>query len=166
MCMAKSKLYLNGINIESVKLGTSDVKLYLSDTLVYPLGPSVNVTYDVATYDGNPQVAENIVVTDKSGNTLVENVDYVVTENNGGTNAGKYPLVLTFMGQYEGTFTTKFVIDKVTPTVIAPTTISGLIYNGTSQALVNAGSVDWGTLKYSLDDETYDTTIPSGINAR
>ena len=163
--MARSKFYLNGINIGNAKLGNSDVKLFLGENLVYPLGPSVDVTYDVATYDGNPQVAENIVVTDKSGNTLVENVDYVVTENNGGTNAGKYPLVLTFMGQYEGTFTTKFVIDKVTPTVIAPTTISGLIYNGASQALVNAGSTDWGTLKYSLDNVTYDTSVPSGINA-
>jgi hypothetical protein len=163
--MGNSKVYLGNINIGNAKLGTSDVKLYLGDMLVYPFGPKVFITYDVATYNGTLQTAQNIVVTDESGNTLVENVDYVVTENNGGTNAGTYNLIITLMGQYQGTARTNFVINKVTPTVIAPTTISGLIYNGTSQALVSAGSVDWGALKYSLDDETYDTTIPSGINA-
>ena len=55
-------------------------------------------------------------------------------------------------------------IAKVTPTVTAPTAKS-LTYNGSAQALVNAGSTDWGTLKYSLDNSTYSTSIPSGTNA-
>ena len=163
--MGNSKLFLNGINIGSVKLGTSDVILYLGEELVYPLGSRVSITYDAATYNGTLQTAQNIVVTDESGNTLVENTDYVVTENNGGTNAGRYPIVITMMGQYEGTSRTSFVIDKVTPTVSAPTVISGLVYNSSQQALINPGSTDYGTLKYSIDGTDYSATIPSGTTA-
>ena len=165
MCMANSKLFLNSINIGSAKLGTSDVILYLGEELIYPLGSSVDITYDTATYNGVLQTAQNIVVTDKSGNTLVESVDYVVTENNGGINAGNYPIVISMMGQYQGTARTNFVINKVTPTVSAPTAISGLIYNSSQQALVNAGSTDYGTLKYSTDGTNYSAAIPSGTTA-
>ena len=55
-------------------------------------------------------------------------------------------------------------IAKVTPTVTAPTAKS-LTYNGSAQALVNAGSTNWGTLKYSLDNSTYSTDVPNGTNA-
>lgn len=56
-------------------------------------------------------------------------------------------------------------IAKVTPTVTVPTAKTGLAYNGTAQELVNTGSIDFGTLQYSLDDETYSTSVPSGTNA-
>jgi hypothetical protein len=161
----KSKGFLGNTNIGLFKLGDSDVKLYLGDMLVYPLDSSVDITYDAATYNGLLQTAQNIVVTDKSGNTLVENVDYVVTENSGGINAGSYPIVISMMGQYQGTARGDFVIGKVTPTVSAPTAISGLIYNSSQQALVNAGSTDYGTLKYSTDGTNYSAAIPSGTTA-
>ena len=161
--MANSKAYLGNINIGNAKLGTSDVKLYLGDMLVYPFGSKVFITYDVATYNGTLQTAQNIVVTDESGNTLVENVDYVVTENNGGTNAGTYNLIITLMDQYQGTARTKFVINKVTPTVTAPTA-KVLTYNTQAQELVNAGSTDYGTLKYSLNNSTWSTSIPTATN--
>jgi len=35
--METNKLFLNGTNIGSVKLGTSDVKIYLGTKLIYPL---------------------------------------------------------------------------------------------------------------------------------
>jgi hypothetical protein len=161
----KSKGFLGNTNIGLFKLGDSDVKLYLGDMLVYPLDSSVDITYDAATYNGLLQTAQNIVVTDKSGHTLVENVDYVVTENSGGINAGSYPIVISMMGQYQGTARGNFVIGKVTPTVSAPTAISGLIYNSSQQALVNAGSTDYGTLKYSTDGTNYSAAIPSGTTA-
>ena len=56
-------------------------------------------------------------------------------------------------------------IAKVTPTVTAPTPKSGLIYNESEQVLANAGSTNYGTLQYSVDDTTYDVSIPTGINA-
>lgn len=55
-------------------------------------------------------------------------------------------------------------IAKVTPTVTAPTAKT-LTYSGSAQALVNAGSANWGTLKYSLDNSTWGTSVPTGTNA-
>ena len=56
-------------------------------------------------------------------------------------------------------------ISKVTPTVSAPVAKIGLIYNATSQDLINAGSTNFGTLQYSLDNVNYGTSIPQGVNA-
>lgn len=47
----------------------------------------------------------------------------------------------------------------------APTAISGLIYNGSAQALINAGTASGGTMNYSLDNSTWSTTIPTQTNA-
>ena len=165
--MANSKFFLGDFNIKSLKLGNSDVKVCLGDTLLYPLSKSIEdavVTCASATYNGSSQTAQSITVT-LSGVTLVEDTDYTVTQNTGGTNAGSYPVVVAGIGNYEGTASGTFTIDKVTPTVTAPTAVTGLVYNASSQALVNAGSTNFGTLKYSLDDSTYTTDVPSGMNA-
>lgn len=48
----------------------------------------------------------------------------------------------------------------------APTAKTGLVYDGSAQALVSAGTVEnGGTMKYSLDKETWSTVIPTAINA-
>ena len=39
------------------------------------------------------------------------------------------------------------------------------MYNGSAQDLITAGTTTTGTIKYSLDDTTYDTAIPQGTNA-
>ena len=40
-----------------------------------------------------------------------------------------------------------------------------MTYNGSAQTLANAGSTNWGTLQYSLDNSTYSTSVPSGTGA-
>ena len=63
--------------------------------------------------------------------------------------------------QYVGTFT----INKVDPTVTAPGTVDGTVtYNGKAQTLFTFGSTSHGTLKYSLDQETWSETLPQGTN--
>ena len=47
----------------------------------------------------------------------------------------------------------------------APTAITGLVYNGSAQALVNAGTATNGTMKYSLNNSTWSASIPSATNA-
>lgn len=85
------------------------------------------------------------------------------------TNAGDYTIYwkLTGDANHNDVASTAISVSiaKVTPTVTAPTAKTGLVYDGTAQELVNAGSTDYGTLQYSLDNETYSTSIPSGINA-
>ena len=65
-------------------------------------------------------------------------------------------------------------MNKVTPTVTAPTLKTGLVYNGSSQALINAGSTNYGTLMYrdteiapESDWDTFDwiTTVPTATNS-
>jgi len=165
--MAKSKSFLGDINIHSFKLGTKDIKLYLGDNLIYPTSTSLAyavVTCESATYNAQTQIAEEITVV-LSGNTLTKDVDYNVTQNSGGINAGSYKVEVTGINNYEGTVSSTFTIDKVTPTVTAPTPLTSLVYNGNAQALINSGSTNWGALQYSLDNSTYSASIPSGTNA-
>ena len=46
-------------------------------------------------------------------------------------------------------------VTKATPSVTAPTAKSGLVYSGSAQQLINAGSTTGGTLKYSLNNSTW-----------
>ena len=85
-----------------------------------------------------------------------------------GTNATSYTSYWRLVGDSNhnnvNSTSISTTIAKVTPTVTAPTAKS-LTYNGSAQALANAGSTNWGTLKYSLDNSTYSTSVPSGTNA-
>ena len=56
-------------------------------------------------------------------------------------------------------------IAKAAPTYTAPTAKSGLVYTGSAQDLLNAGSTSDGTIQYSSDNENWDTIVPSGTNA-
>ena len=56
-------------------------------------------------------------------------------------------------------------IDKATPTVTTPTARTGLVYNGSAQNLANPGSTNGGTLKYSIDNVTWSTSVPPRTTA-
>ena len=65
-------------------------------------------------------------------------------------------------------------MNKVTPTVTAPTLKTGLVYNGTAQELVTPGSTNYGTLMYrdtgSAPESVWDTidwitTVPTATNS-
>ena len=49
--------------------------------------------------------------------------------------------------------------------VTEPTANENLVYNKSSKELVNKGSTNYGTLLYSLDGKSYNTTCPSATNA-
>ena len=127
-----------------------------------PVTATIELSQDTYTYDGN--VKEPTVTVKDSGN-IIDPSEYTVTYSNN-INAGTSTVTISDNtgGDYNVIGSTTFTINKVTPTVTAPTAKS-LTYNGSAQALVNAGSANWGILKYSLDDSTYSTGIPSGTNA-
>lgn len=85
------------------------------------------------------------------------------------TNAGSYTVYWKLVGDSNHTdvspTTISVTIAKVTPTVTSPTIVSGLVYDGTAQSLVSAGSTNFGTMKYSIDNETWSTSIPEATNA-
>ncbi len=107
----------------------------------------------------------------------VETVDksYVSLSIEGsGTAADTYTATATLQGTKSANYqlstatkTTQFSIGKTTPTVTAPTVATSLVYNGTDQALLaTAGSTNGGTLKYSIDGESWTTTIPQAKAAQ
>lgn len=55
-----------------------------------------------------------------------------------------------------------------TPATItsAPTAKSNLVYNGTEQELINAGTATGGTLQYKLDGGSYSTALPKAKDAK
>ncbi|MBQ8546824.1 MAG: hypothetical protein IJ437_07795 [Clostridia bacterium] len=89
--------------------------------------------------------------------------NYTVTyDKNEIINVGTYKATLT-VG--EVSVSLDFAITEATPKVTAPTA-NTLTYNGEAQALVSAGSTDFGTMLYSLtEDGEYTTSIPQGTNA-
>ncbi|MBO6302661.1 MAG: leucine-rich repeat protein, partial [Ruminiclostridium sp.] len=73
----------------------------------------------------------------------------------------------------EATCKVKLTVNKATITesdITVPTAKTGLTYTGSAQALITAGSCEYGIMQYALGTATeatepYTTTIPTGTNA-
>lgn len=114
------------------------------------------------TYDGTAQTPTFTVTL---GNTTFTADDYDVTVT-AQTNAGSYTATITGKDNCTGTISNvTWSIGKATPSVTAPTANTGLVYKGTAQELISAGSADFGTLLYSLDDTSYSEDIPTATDA-
>ena len=59
--------------------------------------------------------------------------------------------------------TTTFSISKAASSVITAPTVNTLTYTGSAQALVTAGAASGGTMQYSLDNQTFTESVPTGI---
>lgn len=59
----------------------------------------------------------------------------------------------------------EITVNKATPTSEAPTAKTDLVYTGTAQALVTAGTATGGTMVYSLNGQDYDDAVPTGTKA-
>lgn len=118
------------------------------------------VTAANQTYSGS---ALTPVPTVTLGGETVPSTGYDVTYSNN-TNAGTATVTITGKGDYTGSASGNFTINKAAPTYTAPTAKS-LTYNTGSQELLNAGSTSHGAIQYSSDNSTWGTTIPSQTNA-
>lgn len=124
-------------------------------------------TYTSPTYSG---LAQNLLNAGSTSNGTIQyssnGSDWSTTIPQG-TNAATYTSYWRLVGDsnHNDVSSTSIVttIGKVTPTVTIPTA-KVLTYNTSAQALVNAGSTDFGTLKYSLDNSTWSTSIPTATN--
>lgn len=169
-------------NLDTVKV---DDKVVTSYTLVPKKGI---YTIEVTDKSGNKTTLNNITVNWEkvkkptveskvyTGQTLTANISenglYTVKENNGGIDVNEYDVQLTLKDPTnyrweDGTVdtTVKFNITQATPVVTKPTTKT-LTYNGSEQELVNAASTNGGTVKYSLDNKNWSTSIPTGKDAK
>ena len=173
-------------NLDTVKADGQTVE---STNGSYTLVPKKGTyTIEVTDKTGNKTTLNNITVNWEkvkkptveskvyTGQTLTANISenglYTVKENNGGIDVNEYDvqLILKDPTNYrweDGTIdtTVKFNITQATPVVTKPTT-KPLTYNGSEQELVNAASTNGGTVKYSLDNKNWSTSIPTGKAAK
>ena len=115
------------------------------------------------TYTGSP--LKPAVVVKDGETTLVENTDYTLTYDNN-LNVGTATVTATGIGNYTGTQTKEFAITKADMVITVPTAKTGLVYTTQPQALATAGSVEGGELLYSLDNQTWTATVPTGTEAK
>ena len=173
-------------NLDTVKVDGQTVE---STNGSYTLVPKKGTyTIEVTDKTGNKTTLNNITVNWEkvkkptveskvyTGQTLTANISenglYTVKENNGGIDVNEYDVQLTLKDPInyrweDGTIdtTVKFNITQATPVVTKPTTKT-LTYNGSEQELVNAASTNGGTVKYSLDNKNWSTSIPTGKAAK
>ena len=120
------------------------------------------ITYTIENNPGGGQVTMFSWEKENSDNSWSSVSD---TPKDAGKYRGTADIAETDNYQGATTYTAEFTISKATPTVNAPTPIENLAYTGSAQALVNAGSTDFGTLIYSTDGTNYSTDIPTVTNA-
>jgi hypothetical protein len=86
-----------------------------------------------------------------------------------GTNAGSYDIWYRVQGDsnVNDVPSVKLTnsIAKVDACYVAPTAVTGLVYDESSHALLNAGSSTCGTIQYSSDEVNWSSNIPEGTNA-
>ena len=173
-------------NLDTVKVDGQTVEPTNGSYILVP--KKGTYTIEVTDKTGNKTTLNNITVNWEkvkkptveskvyTGQTLTANISenglYTVKENNGGIDVNEYDVQLTLKDPTnyrweDGTVdtTVKINITQATPVVTKPTTKT-LTYNGSEQELVNAASTNGGTVKYSLDNKNWSTSIPTGKAAK
>lgn len=173
-------------NLDTVKVDGQTVEPTNGSYILVP--KKGTYTIEVTDKTGNKTTLNNITVNWEkvkkptveskvyTGQTLTANISenglYTVKENNGGIDVNEYDVQLTLKDPTnyrweDGTVdtTVKFNITQATPVVTKPTTKT-LTYNGSEQELVNTASTNGGTVKYSLDNKNWSTSIPTGKAAK
>ena len=117
------------------------------------------VTYGTAITQGTNQVTTNSLC---AGHTLSA-ITLTQSTTNATTNGTITPSAATIMdgsnnvtSNYNITYNTgTLTINKAAPTYTAPTAKTNLVYNGSEQTLINAGSATGGTMCYSFDNSSW-----------
>lgn len=124
------------------------------------------ITYGNSISTGTSQVATSGLV---SGDSLTA-VTLTPSTTDATTSGNIIPSNATTsngIGNYDVSYVAgTLTINKATPTYTAPTAKTNLKYNGSAQALLNAGTTSHGTIYYSSDNSTWSTTIPTGTSVK
>ena len=128
------------------------------------VSPKVTVS-GTYTFDGTAQEPGTANVKVEDGTTLIPATEYTLSYRDN-VSAGTATVIVTNAngGNYIVNGTGTFEIAKGAASVAtAPTGLTNLPYNGTEQALVQAGTASDGTIVYSLSEKgEYSLTIPTG----
>ena len=126
--------------------------------------PTITLSETSYVYDGKEKKP---TVTVKDGNITIPTSEYTVSYSNN-VNVGTATVTIADKngGNYVVSGSAKFTITSATANVTAPKAKSGLVYNGSAQELITAGSSTAGEMQYSLDGNNYSTAIPKGTDAK
>lgn len=125
------------------------------------------------TYDGDAHAALSLSVTYPTNSTLKYRLKgttaWSITVPTF-TDANESGYVVEYSISHSGFVTVigeaNFIIYKASSSVVTnPTEVDDFNYDGTSHALVNAGTASGGTLVYSINGGDYSSNIPTVINA-
>ena len=139
----------------------------------YEMQMDVDVSNYTGEYDGNVH-SPNITVSDPTSNYTIKYSNdggstYTLDEPVGTDTVGEHTVYFKVTSPLYVTYKSnaKVTITKATPTYkTTPTVKTDLVANGSAQALVNAGSSDYGTVVYRLNETgEFSETIPSGTDA-
>ena len=141
--------------------GIKNTTIFLDITKMYRLTKSITpatITCNPVPYNGSNQIAQNLTVT-IDGDTLIENTDYTIITNAGGTDVGTYPIVIQGIEDYVDTASGSFVIVQAQGN--ADISGASVAYTGSSQNLINVSN-NTGTMYYKVGTEgTWSTEIPT-----
>ena len=156
---------------DTYEAAEASYKLTVNNAIVTNATMTVSATGFDGAYDGKAHGITVTVTTPAEGAVVKYGTTegtYDLTKSPGYTNAGIYTVYyqVTKDGYETTTSNSKVVIRKATPTVTAPTAKENLTYTGEAQELINAGSTTGGKMLYSLDNDTYSTSIPTGTEAK
>lgn len=140
------------------------VQLFVTISPKTVSSPIISLSSTSFVYDGTEKKPD---VTVKDGETVIPDSEYTVEYSNN-TNVGTAMVVIMDKsgGNYIVNGSTTFMIVAAGAGVTPPTAKTDLVYNGTAQQLIVAGSVEGGTMEYSLDRNSYSIEIPTGIDAK
>ena len=121
--------------------------------------PTITLSATSFVYDGQEKKP---TVTVEDGNTTIPASEYTVSYSNN-VNVGTATVTITDNegGNYIVSGTVSFEIKEPAINVVAPTAISGLVYNGNTQGLITPGNTSVGKMLYSLDNYNYHTYLPA-----
>ena len=158
--MVKASIAANGPYNASYCISTFTI----TKANIYPTITMTDWTYGETA--SNPSVSNNTGngdVTYKYKVSTADDSTYTLTKP---SDAGTYTVKATINAttNYNGAIcTTTFTINKVTPNVVSPVP-NVLTYNKSAQELATIGSTNFGTLKYSLDNSNWSTSMPTATN--
>ena len=137
------------------------------------IGEITAITYTGNEIEPTPTVSVMLTEGATEATVLVAGTDFTYSYKNntnvpaeGATNENLPTVTITGKGNYTGSASTTFTINKAAATISKTPTANTLTFNGEQQELITAGECSGGTMQYKLStDETWSANVPKAKDA-
>lgn len=121
---------------------------------------TATLSEETFTYNGTDQ-RPTVTEVKEGETTLVAGADYTVKGPEASTNAGSYEMTITGKGNYQGTCTKAYTIEKATPTYTVPTGLTAIF--GKTLADVTFPSAENGAWSWQAEETTLVGSVGENI---